>query len=126
MPVNEFEGNLSWGYNPNYYFAVDKFYGPKNKLKQLIDTCHQLGIAVISDMVLNHSFGTSPYVMLYWDKVNNRPSGANPIYNQVAKHDYNVGFDMNHESDVTKMYAGRILRLPLRPFERIYTKQYPW
>lgn len=35
MPVNEFEGNNSWGYNPNYYFAVDKYYGPKNTFKEL-------------------------------------------------------------------------------------------
>jgi len=110
MPVSEFEGNLSWGYNPNYYFAVDKFYGPSDKLKQLIDTCHQLGIAVISDMVLNHAFSTSPYVLLYWDKTNNRPSGESPFYNQIAKHDYNVGYDMNHESADSKKYISRVLR----------------
>jgi len=116
MPVNEFEGNLSWGYNPNYYFAVDKFYGPSNKLKQLVDTCHQLGIAVISDMVLNHAFGTSPYVMLYWDKANNQPLSSSPFYNPVAKHDFNVGYDMNHESTSTKIYVGRILRYWLEEF----------
>ncbi len=116
MPVSEFEGNLSWGYNPNYYFAVDKYYGPANKLKQLVDTCHQLGIAVISDMVLNHAFGTSPYVMLYWDKANNQPLSSSPFYNPVAKHDYNVGYDMNHESASTKTYAGRILRYWLEEF----------
>ncbi len=116
MPVSEFEGNLSWGYNPNYYFAVDKFYGPANKLKQLIDTCHQLGIAVISDMVLNHAFGTSPYVMLYWDKANNQPLSSSPFYNPVAKHDFNVGYDMNHESGSTKTYVGRILRYWIEEF----------
>ena len=116
MPVYEFEGNLSWGYNPNYFFAVDKFYGPANKLKQLIDTCHQMGIAVINDMVLNHAFGTSPYVMLYWDKANNRPTEASPFYNPIPKHDFNVGFDMDHESWSTKMYAGRILRYWLEEY----------
>ncbi len=25
MPVNEFEGNSSWGYNPSFYFAPDKY-----------------------------------------------------------------------------------------------------
>lgn len=110
MPVNEFEGNLSWGYNPNYYLAPDKYYGPADKLKQLIDTCHALGIAVISDIALNHAFGTSPYVMLYWDAANNRPAANSPFYNPVAKHDFNVGYDMNHESADTKAYVGRILR----------------
>ena len=33
MPVNEFEGNESWGYNPAFYFAVDKYYGSKNAFK---------------------------------------------------------------------------------------------
>ena len=110
MPVSEFEGNLSWGYNPNYYLAVDKYYGPGSKFKELIDACHSQGIAVIMDIVLNHAFGTSPYVMLYWDGTNNRPSAESPFYNTVAKHDYNVGFDMNHESPDTKYYVSRILK----------------
>lgn len=110
MPVGEFEGNLSWGYNPNYYFAVDKFYGTSNKLKELVDTCHRLGIAVIGDMVLNHAFGSSPYVMLYWDKANNRPSGDSPFYNPIAKHDFNVGYDMNHESIDSKRYISKVLK----------------
>lgn len=67
MPVNEFEGNISWGYNPNYYFAPDKYYGPRHKLKEFIDVCHANGIAVVLDIVLNHSFNTSPMVMLYFD-----------------------------------------------------------
>ncbi|HRZ42839.1 MAG TPA: alpha-amylase family glycosyl hydrolase [Bacteroidales bacterium] len=116
MPVNEFEGNSSWGYNPNYYFAVDKYYGTKNDLKALIDTCHSLGIAVILDVVFNHSFGTSPYVMLYWDQANNRPSAGSPFYNMTAKHDYNVGFDMNHESTATKVFIGRALKFWLEEF----------
>ncbi|MCK9270679.1 MAG: alpha-amylase family glycosyl hydrolase [Bacteroidales bacterium] len=108
MPVNEFEGNISWGYNPNYYFAVDKYYGPKNTLKALIDTCHSRGIAVVIDMVLNHSFGTSPMVMLYWDELNNRPAADNPWFNQVPKHDFNVGFDFNHESQQTRQFVKRV------------------
>lgn len=108
MPVNEFEGNISWGYNPNYYFAVDKYYGPKNKLKEFIDVCHANGIAVVIDMVLNHSFGTSPMVMLYWDSQNNRPAENNPWYNPIAKHDFNVGFDFNHESPQTREFSKRV------------------
>jgi len=110
MPVNEFEGNLSWGYNPNYYCAVDKYYGPAVDFKRFIDICHQNGISVIMDAVFNHSFGTSPYVMLYWDAANNRPSAESPFYNPVAKHDYNVGYDMNHESPDTKNYISHILK----------------
>ena len=109
MPVNEFEGNNSWGYNPNYYFAVDKYYGPKDDLKKLIDTCHSQGMAVILDVVYNHSFGTSPYVMLWWDDQHDRPAANNPFFNPIPKHDYNVGFDMNHESAATRKYISRSL-----------------
>ena len=56
MPFNNFEGASSWGYNPNFYFAPDKVYGTETALKQFIDACHQNGMAVIMDMVLNHSF----------------------------------------------------------------------
>ncbi|MDO9255798.1 MAG: alpha-amylase family glycosyl hydrolase [Bacteroidales bacterium] len=109
MPVSEFEGNLSWGYNPNYYFAVDKYYGNQDKLKQLVDTCHQLGIAVIGDMVLNHSYGTSPLVMLYWDAANSRPAANNPWYNVTSPNtSYSWGSDFNHESADTKKLVDSI------------------
>ena len=45
-----------------FYFAVDKAYGTKDDLKAFIDECHADGIAVIIDMVLNHSFGQSPFI----------------------------------------------------------------
>lgn len=109
MPINEFEGNESWGYNPDFYFAPDKYYGPKNTLKEFIDVCHSNGIAVIIDIALNHSFGLSPLVQLYWDAANNRPSGDNPWFNPVTKHAFNVGFDMNHESAATQYYFSRIV-----------------
>jgi glycosidase len=116
MPVSEFEGNLSWGYNPNFYFAPDKYYGTKTDLKQFIDICHANGIAVIQDMVLNHSFGTSPMAMLYWDAANNRPAADNPWFNPIPKHDYNVGNDFNHESMDTRRLVGRVLKYWLNEY----------
>jgi len=109
MPVNEFEGNISWGYNPSYFFAPDKYYGPKNILKELIDECHKEGIVVIQDIVLNHHFGQSPMVMLYWNSGLNRPAANSLWFNEIPKHDYNVGYDMNHESEDTKRWAERFL-----------------
>ncbi len=117
MPVNEFEGNLSWGYNPNYYFAVDKYYGQPDDFKRFIDKCHSEGIAVLMDIALNHSFGTSPYVMLYWDGVNNRPSASSPFYNAIPKHDFNVGSDFNHESPDTKAYVSRVFKFWLEKYK---------
>src|SRR6185295_6737087 len=84
MTFTELRGNLSWGYEPYQFFASDKYYGPKNSLKEFIDSCHKNGIAVIMDMVLNHTYGPSPLAQLYWDATNNRPAANNPWYNAVA------------------------------------------
>ncbi len=117
MPFNEFEGNLSWGYNPSYYFAPDKFYGPKNTLKAFIDECHKNGIAVIMDMVLNHSFGQSPMVQLYFDGTTGRPAANNPWFNPVARHAFNVGYDMNHESADSKRFFSNVCAYWLQEYK---------
>ena len=49
MPIMEYEGNESWGYNTAYHMALDKYYGSEEKFKELVDLCHQNGIAVILD-----------------------------------------------------------------------------
>jgi 1,4-alpha-glucan branching enzyme len=110
MPFNEFEGNSSWGYNPDFYFAPDKYYGPKNTLQQFIDSCHKKGIAVVMDIVLNHSYGLSPLAQLYWDGANNRPAANNPWYNPVAPHAFGFGNDFNHSSSATKYFFNRVLQ----------------
>lgn len=101
MPVNEFEGNSSWGYNPSFYFAPDKYYGPEEELKKLVDECHKRGIAVVIDMVLNHSFGQSPFVQMYMN--NWTITADNPWYNVTSPNPvYSWGYDFNHESQVVK------------------------
>ncbi len=102
MPINEFEGNNSWGYNPSFFFAPDKAYGTDVAFKDFIDACHAQGIAVIMDIAMNHAFGESPMVRMYFDAVNNRPAANSPWFNQVATHPYSVGYDFNHESQATK------------------------
>lgn len=105
MPVNEFEGNSSWGYNPSFYFAPDKYYGPKNELKKLIDECHKRGIAVVFDMVLNHSYGQSPFIRMYADETGYNPTANNPWYNQQSNFlntSLQWGADFNHESVYTR------------------------
>ncbi len=81
MPINEFEGNISWGYNPDFYFAPDKYYGPADDLKRFVNECHKRGIAVIMDMVLNHSYGQSPLVRMYYDSATGKVTPDNPWYN---------------------------------------------
>ncbi|MBE9469309.1 MAG: T9SS type A sorting domain-containing protein [Bacteroidetes bacterium] len=111
MPVNEFEGNDSWGYNPAFYFAVDKAYGSKEDFKRLIDECHKNGMAVIIDLVLNHTYGQSPMVRMYWDDTNNRPATDNPWYNQQSNFtnaDAQWGYDLNHESVETQKFVDSV------------------
>jgi len=103
MPVNEFEGNSSWGYNPSFYFAPDKYYGPKNDLKRLVDECHKRGIATVMDLVLNHSYGQSPFVQMYFDGA--KPTVQNPWYNvqsNFTNPDAQWGYDFNHDSPATR------------------------
>ncbi|MGJ8745915.1 alpha-amylase family glycosyl hydrolase [Polaribacter sp.] len=120
LPVSEFEGNSSWGYNPNYYFAADKAYGNREHLKKFIDEAHKRGIAVFNDVVLNHAFGSNAMVLMYWDDVNNRPSADNPWFNAEHKAVYSTdghwGNDWNHESEHTQAFVDRALQFWLDEF----------
>ena len=116
MPINEFDGNDNWGYSPDFYFAPDKYYGTKLAFKQFIDECHRRGIAVILDMVLNHSTGQSPMVQLYQD-ANGNPAANNPWFNQTATHPYNVYNDMNHESLFTKYFSKQVMTFWLQEYK---------
>ncbi len=125
MPVNEFEGNLSWGYNLSYHTALDKYYGTPDKLKEFIDLCHQNGIAVIFDMVLNHAFGLNPLVQMYFDGYytigNNsgiRTTVNNPYFNVTSPNTtYFWGADFNHAKSATQYYVDRVNRHWLEEFK---------
>jgi hypothetical protein len=116
LPVNEFEGNISWGYNPSFHLALDKYYGPPNEFKRFVDSCHARGIAVILDVVYNHAFSQSPLAQLYWNAAQRRPSPENPWLNPVERHPFNVGYDFNHESPATREYVETALRFWLEEY----------
>jgi glycosidase len=117
MPVMEFEGNESWGYNTSFHLAVDKYYGPKNELKRFIDSAHANGIAVLLDIVLNHAYGQSPLVRLYWNPASSRPAANNPWFNEVSPNPvFSFGYDFNHESQATKDYVDRVNRFWLEEY----------
>jgi maltooligosyltrehalose trehalohydrolase len=54
MPVAEFPGARSWGYDGVDLFAPHSAYGGPNGLKKLVDACHCEGLAVVLDVVYNH------------------------------------------------------------------------
>lgn len=80
MPVTEFPGDLSWGYNPAYPFAVETHYGGPVALKQFIKMAHQKGIAVIIDVVYNH-FGPSDLDLWQFDGWSQNDGGGIYFYN---------------------------------------------
>ena len=111
MPVAEFDGNESWGYNPAFYFAPDKYYGPADDLKRFIDECHQRGIAVILDVVYNHATGQSPFVRLYNTGGFGPPTADNPWFNEVAPPgSFSFFYDVDHETAATQHWLDRVNR----------------
>jgi glycosidase len=134
MPVMEFEGNMSWGYNTAFHMALDKRYGSPAKLKELIDLCHQNRIAVVLDLALNHVFGRSPLERMWmldpdndgWANTNangERTTSENPYINLTPKHSYNVGSDINHfretgpGGNLANTYSIRTIQYWIREFK---------
>lgn len=121
LPVMEFEGNESWGYNTSFHMALDKFYGTENKFKEFIDVCHQNGIAVILDVALNHAFGRNPMVRMWMNDPDGDgwgdPSTENPYFNTTPRHSYNVGSDFNHSNPRTKEYVKRVVKHWIEEFK---------
>ena len=121
MPVMEFDGNNSWGYNTAFHYALDKAYGTPEKFKEFIDLCHQNGIAVILDIALNHATGRNPLERMWMIDPDGDgfgdPAADNPFFNQVAKHSYSVFNDFNHSKAETKYYVNRVLEQWIKEYK---------
>lgn len=121
MPIMEFEGNNSWGYNTSFHMALDKAYGPADKLKEFVDLCHQNGIAVILDIAFNHVYGRSPLVRMWMNDPDGdgfgAPTSANPFMNTSATHTYSVGYDFNHSKAEVREYVRRTVEYWMNEFK---------
>ena len=121
MPVMEFDGNNSWGYNTGFHYALDKAYGTPEKFKEFIDLCHQNGIAVILDIAFNHATGRSPIERMWMVDPDGDgfgdPAADNPYFNQVARHSYSVFNDFNHSKAETKYYVNRVLEQWIKEYK---------
>ncbi len=80
MPVAEFAGDYSWGYNPAQIFAVESSYGGPDCLKMFVREAHKLGLAVILDVVYNH-FGPSDLDLWQFDGWRENEKGGIYFYN---------------------------------------------
>ncbi len=110
LPINEFNGNISWGYNPNFYFAPDKAYGTPDDYKTFIDACHSRGIAVILDMVFNQTDWQHPWYQMY-------EVGQNPFFNASAPHAYSVLNDWNQGFPLVQTQFKDVLRYWLEEYK---------
>ena len=117
MPIQEFDGNDSWGYNPCFYFAADKAYGTEDDYKRFIDECHKRGIAVIVDVVFNHATGQFPYAKMWWNSGSNCTAANNPFFNVSAPHDFSVYHDFKHLYEGTKEYFNEVLKFWLEEYK---------
>lgn len=117
MPVFEFSGNNSWGYNPSFYFAPDKAYGTPNDYKLFIDECHKRGLAVIVDVVFNHATGDHPWCKMYWDATTNKPLATSPFFNVDAPHNFSVFNDWKLEKEDVKAFFCDVLKYWIKEYK---------
>jgi 1,4-alpha-glucan branching enzyme len=110
MPVAEFDGNESWGYNPAYHMALDKYYGTREAFKRFVDSCHANNIAVVLDVVFNHATGSSPLLALWWNSATNQAADNNPYAYVSARHPFNVFHDLKHNSTATNYWMKKVLK----------------
>ncbi len=82
MPVAEFAGDRSWGYNPAHIFSVELAYGGPVELKRFIKRAHQHGIAVLLDVVYNH-LGPSDLDLWRFDGWSENDGGGIYFYNDA-------------------------------------------
>ncbi len=80
MPLAEFPGGYSWGYNPSLIFAIESDYGSPADLCEFVAKAHELGIAVILDVVYNH-FGPSDLDLWRFDGWQENDKGGIYFYN---------------------------------------------
>ncbi|MDP1559777.1 MAG: alpha-amylase family glycosyl hydrolase [Pirellulaceae bacterium] len=80
MPLAEFAGDYSWGYNPAHPFAVESAYGGPDGLKRFVKKSHEHGIGIIGDVVYNH-FGPSDLSMWQFDGWSENGKGGIYFYN---------------------------------------------
>jgi 1,4-alpha-glucan branching enzyme len=84
MPVNEFAGDVSWGYNLAHPWSVESAYGGPDALKRFVDACHARGIAVILDVLYNH-WGPSDLDLFRYDGWSEFGHGGIFFYNDTPR-----------------------------------------
>ncbi|MBW4468906.1 MAG: alpha amylase C-terminal domain-containing protein [Stenomitos rutilans HA7619-LM2] len=108
MPIKEYPGSYSWGYNPRHFFAAETSYGSSRDLKKLIDACHARGIRIIMDGIYNHSESSCPLTQIdhdYW--YHHEP--RDPDNNWGPEFNYEH-YDENLETYPARRFSGDAVR----------------
>jgi 1,4-alpha-glucan branching enzyme len=85
MPLSEFPGGYSWGYNPSYIFSVESDYGTPRSFRDFVQRAHELGLAVIVDVVYNH-LGPDDLDLWQFDGWSENDKGGIYFYNDERAH----------------------------------------
>jgi 1,4-alpha-glucan branching enzyme len=108
MPVKEYPGDYSWGYNPRFFFAAESSYGTTAELKQLVDECHGRGIRIILDGIYNHSESSCPLTQIdhdYW--YHHDPKDAENNWGPEFNYEH---YDENLETFPARRFVGDAVR----------------
>ena len=113
MPVAEFAGDQSWGYNPALPFAVESSYGGPEAMHRLVEACHGRGIAVVVDVVYNH-LGPSDLSLWRFDGWYEGDGGGTYFYNDwraetpwgATRPDYNQPEVRRYLLDNARLWLG--------------------
>ena len=120
MPITEFPGDSSWGYNPVFYFAPEHAYGTPTQLKTFVNACHRRGVAVILDMAFNHAWGDHPYYQMYppmFGPKGQHLADMNPFFHHTSKEINGWGgVDWDHFSEETTRYFQDVVRFWLAEY----------
>jgi maltooligosyltrehalose trehalohydrolase len=68
MPVADFPGSRSWGYDGVCLYAPARAYGSPDDFRRFVDRAHQLGLAVSLDVVYNHFGPEGAYMSQFNDQ----------------------------------------------------------
>jgi 1,4-alpha-glucan branching enzyme len=111
MPIMEFPGSRSWGYNTRHYAAVESTYGSPRDFKRLVDEAHLRGIAIILDIVWNHVDGIGP---LWRIQPNYSLNPYLKTVNEVRPNETILSFggrDLDHFTVETQRYVNEVHRI---------------
>ena len=120
MPIQQFPGESSWGYNPVFYFAPARVYGGPEDVKRLVDACHRRGLAVILDIVPNHAWGDHPWYQMFppmYGPKGEKLEDLNPFFHHTPDA-VNMwgGVDWDHFATETTRYFQAVARHWLREY----------